>query len=426
MMNKTVIFLLVLATITVNICQSEEPTYHFGLNGTTNSYGVSYTLENGLTLLPPQSPSAGSTDNRNIPKTNKIPKEPKYHFDLNGTANSYGVSYTLENGFTLLPHQPPSAELTANRDPLKTNKIPNSSQTVSVQSQNYWIPASAYGGIPIQHTPQSALDSMSLIYPINEHLDCFEGDYACHLAIVGKEVTYLAVGGAVAKGVGRCIKTISRIHEAEKAAVTASKATETTNKVGKRSKIVTKRNLGEQHTPDQETLYERIKGVDKKGNGLIRGEAEIPKDWAKAYFPDKPNFAYGSEISTTSQRYTLSFAPDKPNFVHGTTGRIGKAEKVTVTTSKTTETTSKVGQLSENLGKRHTPNQEALTALEKELDNKGKGITREQAEILKDWSKEYFPDKPNYAHGPERGSTGRIGKQEHLNIGNFHLPITPL
>ncbi len=67
--------------------------------------------------------------------------------------------------------------------------------------------------------------------------------------------------------------------------------------------------------------------------------------------------------------------------------------------------------------KRHTSDQEALSDLAKEA--KKKGVTKDAADILLEWSKEYdFPSRD------DRGTTHwQDPPVDHIHLGGKHIPI---
>jgi hypothetical protein len=68
--------------------------------------------------------------------------------------------------------------------------------------------------------------------------------------------------------------------------------------------------------------------------------------------------------------------------------------------------------------KRHTPDQQALDELAKEAQRHG--VTPQDAEILKDWAREYGVP----ARGPEVHPGRPYGKDPHIHIGGRdHIPV---
>jgi len=68
--------------------------------------------------------------------------------------------------------------------------------------------------------------------------------------------------------------------------------------------------------------------------------------------------------------------------------------------------------------KRHTPDQQALDELAKEAERRG--VTPQEAEILKDWAREYGVP----ARGPEVHPNRPYGKNPHIHVGGRgHIPV---
>lgn len=77
-----------------------------------------------------------------------------------------------------------------------------------------------------------------------------------------------------------------------------------------------------------------------------------------------------------------------------------------------------------SVGKRFTPDQQALVELAKEAKKSG-GITPKEADTLMDWANEY---KLPGSHGPEvhPNRPGPASNHPHIHVGPVgHLPINP-
>lgn len=69
-------------------------------------------------------------------------------------------------------------------------------------------------------------------------------------------------------------------------------------------------------------------------------------------------------------------------------------------------------------GKRHTPDQEAISEFIKEFGKKG--VSNDEADTVLDWAEEY-----DFPHRDDRGKPHweARGGQDHIQLGPKHIPV---